>query len=96
MANFPLLGKVCICIRKEQVHKTFLQDEIFLHWCCVVLLKDFTGTRICIAIQCTDKFLTHSYRETSKRVIANSADPDWIPHNVASDQGLQCLLQDFP
>ena len=27
---------------------------------------------------------------------ANSADPDQTPHNVASDQGLHCLLTDFP
>ena len=26
---------------------------------------------------------------------ANSADPDQMPHNVASDQGLQCLLTGF-
>ena len=26
---------------------------------------------------------------------ANSADPDQTPHNVASDQGLQCLLTGF-
>ena len=26
---------------------------------------------------------------------ANSADPDQMPHNVASDQGLQCLLLGF-
>ena len=39
--------------------------------------------------------LTHSYLETRKRVIANSADPDQTPQNVASDQGLQCLLIGF-
>ena len=26
---------------------------------------------------------------------ANSADPDQMPHNVASDQGLYCLLTEF-
>ena len=26
---------------------------------------------------------------------ANSADPDQMPHNVASDQGLHCLLTGF-
>ena len=26
---------------------------------------------------------------------ANSVDPDQTPHNVASDQGLQCLLTGF-
>ena len=39
--------------------------------------------------------LTHSYRETCKRFIANSADPDQMPHHVASDQGLHCLLTGF-
>ena len=27
--------------------------------------------------------------------LANSADPDQMPHNVASDQALQCLLTEF-
>ena len=31
-------------------------------------------------------FLTRSYLETRKRVIGNSADPDQMPHNAASDQ----------
>ena len=26
---------------------------------------------------------------------ANSADPDQTPHNMASDQGLHCLLPEF-
>ena len=29
------------------------------------------------------------------RIQANSADPDQMPHNVASDQGLHCLLTGF-
>ena len=36
--------------------------------------------------------LTHSYLETPKRVKANSADPDQMPHNVVSDQIQHCLL----
>ena len=40
-------------------------------------------------------FLTHSYQETHKRVIGNSADPDQMPHNVTSDQDLYCLLTGF-
>ena len=36
--------------------------------------------------------LTHSYLETCTRIIDNSAEPDQMPHYVASDQGLQCLL----
>ena len=39
--------------------------------------------------------LTHSYLETFNRVIGNSADPNQMPHNVASDQGLHCLLTGF-
>ena len=30
-----------------------------------------------------------------KCTLANSADPDQMPHNVASDQGLHCLLKGF-
>ena len=37
-------------------------------------------------------FLTHSYLEIRKGLQANSADSDQMPHNVASDQGLHCLL----
>ena len=40
-------------------------------------------------------FLTHSYLESVKGSKANSADPDQMPHNVASDQGLHCLLPGF-
>ena len=28
-------------------------------------------------------------------ILANSADPNQTPHNVASDQGLHCLLTGF-
>ena len=35
--------------------------------------------------------LTHCSRETRKRVLGNSADPDQTPQNAASDQGLHCL-----
>ena len=38
--------------------------------------------------------LTHSYLDTPKRVKANSADPDQMPH-VVSDQILHCLLTRF-
>ena len=31
-----------------------------------------------------------------KGSLANSADPDQMPHNVASDQDLHYLLLDFP
>ena len=30
-----------------------------------------------------------------KGLYANSAEPDQMPHNVASDQGLHCLLTGF-
>ena len=30
-----------------------------------------------------------------KGSLADTADPDQMPHNVASDQGLQCLLTGF-
>ena len=33
--------------------------------------------------------LTHFTLETPKGVLAKSADPDQMPHNVASDPGLQ-------
>ena len=36
--------------------------------------------------------LTYSYRETRKRVIGKQHRPRSDPHNVASDQGLHCLL----
>ena len=39
--------------------------------------------------------LNHSYLETPKRVLANNADPDQMPHDVVSDQGLNCLLTKF-
>ena len=32
--------------------------------------------------------LTHFILETPKEVLAKSADPDQMPHNVASDLGL--------
>ena len=38
--------------------------------------------------------LTHSYWETCKGVIG-SVDPDQMPHHVASDKGLHCLLTGF-
>ena len=38
------------------------------------------------------QFLTGKPVKGSK---ANSADPDQMPHNVASDQGLHCLLTGF-
>ena len=39
-------------------------------------------------------FLTHSNLEwkSVKGSEANSADPDQMPHNVASDQDLHCLI----
>ena len=45
--------------------------------------------------QATFDILTHYYRATPKRVIGNSADPDQMPHDVASDHGLHCLLTGF-
>ena len=39
--------------------------------------------------------LTHSYLETSKWILGKRADPDQMPHHVASDQGLHCLLTGF-
>ena len=39
--------------------------------------------------------LVHYYLETRKRVIANSADQDQMPHYVASDLGLHCFLTGF-
>ena len=35
--------------------------------------------------------LTHFILETPKGVLAKSADPDQMPHNVASDLGLHYL-----
>ena len=35
--------------------------------------------------------LTHCSRETVKGYLANSADPDQMLQNAASDQGLHCL-----
>ena len=37
------------------------------------------------------KGLNHCSRETRKRIMVNSADPDQMPQNAASDQGLHCL-----
>ena len=45
-------------------------------------------------MKCTPN-LTHSYLEAHKRVMANNADPDQTPHNVASDQGLHCFRYEF-
>ena len=33
--------------------------------------------------------------DPKRDTLANSADPDQMPHNVASDQVLQCLLTGF-
>ena len=35
--------------------------------------------------------LTHCSRDTHKRDLENSADPDQMLQNAASDQGLHCL-----
>ena len=35
--------------------------------------------------------LDHCSQETRKREMANSADPDQMPQNAASNQGLYCL-----
>ena len=37
----------------------------------------------------------HSYLETRKRVIDKQCRPRLDAHNVASDQGIQCLLTKF-
>ena len=34
-------------------------------------------------------------RDPKWGTLANGADPDQMPHNVASDQALQCLLRGF-
>ena len=39
--------------------------------------------------------LTNSYLEIRKRVLGKQCRPDQTPHNVASDQGLHCLLTGF-
>ena len=41
------------------------------------------------------QFLTHYYLETHKGSWVNSEDPDQMPHDVASDLGLHCLLKGF-
>ena len=40
--------------------------------------------------------LTPFSLETPERVSANSADPDQMPQNAASDQGFHCLQLDWP
>ena len=43
-------------------------------------------------VDCINPLYTgHPKRST----LANNADPDQMPHNVASDQGLLCLLTGF-
>ena len=43
-------------------------------------------------VDCINPLYTgHPKRST----LANNADPDQMPHNVASDQGLHCLLTGF-
>ena len=42
-----------------------------------------------------DLLLTHSYLDPVKESMANRADPDQMPHHVASDLGLHCLLTGF-
>ena len=51
------------------------------------LLKEVKKERICLH---TSRLfpLTHFTLETPKGVLAKSADPDQMPHNVASDLGL--------
>ena len=39
--------------------------------------------------------LSHSYQETRKKVIGKQCDQDRTPHDVASDQGLHCLISGF-
>ena len=51
--------------------------------------KRLTGMRKPIlGVWCTEYPLTHFILETPKGVLAKSADPDQMPHNVASDLGL--------
>ena len=45
---------------------------------------------------CTRPFFNPLYTGHPERgTLANIADPDQMPHNVASDQGLHCLLTGF-
>ena len=53
--------------------------------------RSFTIIKLCLkaaAIRLTMNYLTHFILETPKGVLAKSADPDQMPHNVASDLGL--------
>ena len=54
------------------------------HWKTRVL---WTGES-CLSTCCHKAELTHFILETPKGVLAKSADPDQMPHNVASDLGL--------
>ena len=53
---------------------------------------------ICVCLELTNyvTFLNPLYTGHPKRCTsAHNADPDQMPHNVASDQGLHCLLTGF-
>ena len=38
-----------------------------------------------------EELLTYCSRDTRKIYLVNSGDPDQMPQNAASDQGLRCL-----
>ena len=62
------------------------------HWRFLALYQDFQNAGA--GPQSVIIFLIHCCWESLKGVhsVANSADPDQMPHNAASDQGLHCLL----
>ena len=54
---------------------------------------------ICVCLELTNyvTFLNPLYTGNPKgSTSAHNADPDLMPINVASDQGLHCLLMGFP
>ena len=51
----------------------------------------YAGLSIFFASLLNPLYTGHPERGT----LANIADPDQMPHNVASDQGLHCLLTGF-
>ena len=63
--------------------------------CCSIKLdrQTFTGSKWHFNVASFNLILT---RKPVKESLAIGADPDQTPHQMASDQGLLCLLTGFP
>ena len=65
-----------------------LSKSYFFSICCIAVTFFLNFADLFCHVCCCFGILTHFILETPKGVLAKSADPDQMPHNVASDLGL--------